>query len=353
MKDWKKTCISPDQSIKDAIRILDLGGLQIVLVIDAEKRLLGTITDGDIRRGILRELSLKDSVEEVMFRTPKTALVEQSKEAILSLMQRHELRQIPIVDTEGRVVGLKTLSEFLKKRQKENWVVIMAGGLGSRLGELTENCPKPLLEIGKKPLLETILLQFIEHGYHRFYFSLNYLADHIEAYFGDGNKWDVEIRYIHEKKRMGTAGALSLLSEVPQSPLIVMNGDVLTKVNFENLLDFHQEQGAKGTMCVREYDLQVPYGVIQIEKGRIKSIDEKPINKFFVNAGIYVLEPAILQCIPQNTFFDMPELFEQMLENQEETSVFPIREYWLDIGQTEDLNRANGEFEKIFASTDK
>jgi dTDP-glucose pyrophosphorylase len=349
MKDWKKTCISPDQSIKDAIRILDLVGLQIVLVIDAEKHLLGTITDGDIRRGILSDLSLDDSVEKVMSCTPTTAQEEQPKEAILSLMRRHELRQIPFVDTEGRVVGLKTLSEFLKKRQKENWVVIMAGGLGSRLGDLTENCPKPLLEVGKKPLLETILLQFMEQGYRRFYFSLNYLADRIEAYFGDGSKWGVEILYIHEKRRMGTAGSLSLLPEIPQSTFIVMNGDVLTKINFDNLLEFHQEQGAKGTMCVRGYDFQVPYGVVQTEEGKIKSIDEKPIHRFFVNAGIYVLEPAVLRHIPEDTFFDMPELFEQMLEKQEETSVFPIREYWIDIGQVEDFYRANGDYEKEFS----
>jgi NDP-sugar pyrophosphorylase family protein len=231
---------------------------------------------------------------------------------------------------------------------RDNWVVLMAGGLGSRLRPLTDECPKPMLRVGNKPLLETIIETFIEQGFRRFFISVNYMADTIKEYFGDGSRWGAEIQYLEETSRLGTAGALSLLPEKPQAPLLVMNGDLLTKINFRQLLDFHREHHAQGTMCVREYEFQVPYGVVKMDHHRITGFEEKPIQRYFVNAGIYVLEPQALQHIPHGVFFDMPSLFQTLMADRQEAVVFPIREYWLDIGHMADYDRANGEFARNF-----
>ena len=347
MNDYTKVMISQGMSIRDSIRILDESAMQILLVVGENDRLLGTVTDGDIRRAILKSISLDEPVRDIMKNTPTFALWTQDRESMQTMMRMKSLRHLPVLDEAHRVVGLETM-ESLDERNKahasEDWVVLMAGGLGSRLRPLTNNCPKPMLKVGNKPLLETILENFIEYGFHRFYISVNYMADVVKSYFGDGSKWNVEIIYLHEDQRLGTAGALSLLPERPPRRLLVMNGDLLTKVNFRQLLDFHSSHKAQATMCVREYDFQVPYGVVKIEDHRIRGIDEKPVQRFFVNAGIYVLEPEMLELIEQNTFVDMPTLFDRLIDLKRETVVFPIREYWLDIGHLEDLQRANIEF---------
>ena len=348
MNTWNRVLITAEKSIRDAAQVLDASSMQIVLVVDEANRLLGTVTDGDIRRGILKGLPLGDSVRGIMNPDPTVARVDEGRESILAAMQRKQLHHIPIVDEERRVVGLETLDELIQSRPKPNRVVLMAGGLGSRLRPLTDDCPKPMLKVGTKPLLETILENFIEYGFRRFSISVNYMADMVQSYFGDGSRWGVEITYLQEARQLGTAGALSLLPERPAESLLVMNGDVLTKVNFSQLLDFHAGHRARGTMCVREYDFQVPYGVVSIDNHRIAGIEEKPVHRFFVNAGIYVLEPQALDLIPRDTRFDMTTLFEAMVGQRDETAVFPIREYWLDIGQMADYDRANGEFTQIF-----
>lgn len=348
MKSWKDVLVSAQTSLRDAAQVLDANALQIVLVVDENRKLLGTVTDGDIRRAILSGISLADSVQNVMNSNPTFARVEDSKDSILAEIKRKSLNHMPIVDQEGRVVGLDTLAKLITPKIKQNRVVLMAGGLGSRLRPLTNDCPKPMLKVGGKPLLETIIENFIEHGFHRFYISVNYMSEVVKDYFGDGSRWGVDIVYLHEDQKLGTAGALSLLPERPAEPLLVMNGDLLTKVNFCQLLDFHISHQAMGTMCVREYDFQVPYGVVKIENHRIAGIDEKPVQRFFVNAGIYVLQPDTLNMIAPNTFFDMPSLFERLIEKQAETAVFPVREYWLDIGHMADFDRANGEYTKVF-----
>jgi dTDP-glucose pyrophosphorylase/predicted transcriptional regulator len=349
MKKWKEVLVSPQTSLREAAQILDANALQIVLVVDEERRLLGTITDGDIRRGILKGIALTEPVSVVMNPRPSVARIEDSRDSILAEMKRKSLHHMPLVDKAGRVVGLDTLDELINPPIKENWVVLMAGGLGSRLRPLTNDCPKPMLKVGGKPLLETILENFIEHGFCHFYISVNYMSEVVKSHFGDGSRWGVDICYLHEDQRLGTAGALSLLPEKNNGPLIVMNGDLLTKVNFRQLLEFHSEHNAHATMCVREYDFQVPYGVVKIENHRITGIDEKPTQRFFVNAGIYVLDSQALDLIFPNTFFDMPSLFEKLIEQQKETVVFPIREYWLDIGHMADFDRANGEYGDVFS----
>jgi len=349
MSSWKEILLTAHTPIREVIRILDKNAMQIILVVDENNRLLGTVTDGDIRRGILKGISLDDQVQRIMNSEPTVARVDEDRDSLLAAMQSTQLHHIPLVDENRQVMGLETIDELLQSRTRQNRVVLMAGGLGSRLRPLTDDCPKPMLKVGNKPLLETILENFIEYGFHHFYISVNYMAEVVKSYFGDGSRWGVEISYLQEDQKLGTAGALSLLPEKPTESLLVMNGDLLTKVNFRQLLDFHTSHRANGTMCVREYDFQVPYGVVKLDGHRITSIDEKPIQRFFVNAGIYVLEPAALDCIPPNTYFDMPTLFEKIIEDRKETAVFPIREYWLDIGHLADYDRANGEFLQVFA----
>ncbi|QHW32612.1 CBS domain-containing protein [Paenibacillus rhizovicinus] len=346
MKAIEDIFVSPTASIIEALQIIDRGSVQIALVVDEEQRLLGTITDGDVRRGILRGISLESPLSLVMNREPRTAKLDMDRDMILSVMQYLNLRQFPVLDEAGRVIRLELIDELLQRNNRDNWVVLMAGGLGTRLGELTKDCPKPLLRVGTKPILEIILESFISNGFHRFFISVNYKAEMIKDYFGDGSKWGVEICYIHEGKRLGTAGALRLLQEVPSHPIIVMNGDLLTKVNFRQLVDFHVETNAKATMCVREYEFQIPYGVVQAEGHCLRKIEEKPTQKFFVNGGIYVIDQELMQMIPKDSFYDMPTLFDEAIGRELNTSVFPIREYWIDIGRMDDFERANREIYK-------
>lgn len=349
MKRWKKVLIKPKASISKAIQIIDVSSLQIALVVDEELHLLGTVTDGDIRRAILKGISLEKEVACVMNQKPFTVGQLHSQEETLEIMRKNQFRHIPIIDDNKKLVGLETLDDLLQPSEKLNWVVLMAGGLGQRMAPMTDNCPKPLLAIGNKPVLETIIGNFSNYGFRRFYISLNYKAEMIRDYFGDGKKWGVEILYLIEDKKLGTAGALSLLPSNPPGPLFIMNSDVLTKVNFEHLLDFHIDNKASGTMCVKEYDFQVPYGVININKeDRIIGIDEKPVQKLFVNAGIYVLESNILNEIPSDQYFDMPSLFENLISKKQNTIAFPIREYWLDIGKLDDFEKAKGEYTGVF-----
>lgn len=344
MKDWRHIVISPSTTLRDAIACIDGSGLQLALVLDSYGRLSGVLSDGDVRRAILRGCDLSQPTSEVMNRHPTTALATTTSTELLAIMRRKVLHHIPLLNTDLVVVGLATLDALTGVLERPNWVVLMAGGIGSRLMPLTENCPKPMLRIGGKPILESILDSFIEQGFRHFYFSVNYMAHAVRDYFGDGSQWGVSIRYLHEDRRLGTAGALSLLPELPQFPLIVMNGDVLTRARFDNMLNFHTEHGAVGTMAVREYDFQVPYGVVQLNGSSIASIEEKPVHRFFVSAGIYALSPEAVHQIPNEAFFDMPTLFERLLAAGHTTSAYPLREYWMDIGRHEEFERAQREW---------
>ncbi|MFX0560591.1 nucleotidyltransferase family protein [Tepidibacillus infernus] len=348
MRDWRSILIGPYTSILNAIEILDKGALQIALVVDNHQRLLGTVTDGDIRRGILKGISFDSRVIEIMNRQPITAKVSDDDKYILSILKKNRIHHIPIIDENGMLRSVKFLDNLVGVKSYDNWVVIMAGGLGTRLKPLTENTPKPLLKVGSKPILETIIENFIDQGFHRFYLSVNYKAEMIKEYFGNGSKWGIEIRYLYEDKRLGTAGALSLINDIPNQPIIVMNGDILTKINFQQLIDFHINMKGQATMCVREFSYQIPYGVVKINNHRLLTIEEKPINNYFVSAGIYVLNPEVLPMIPENQFYDMPSLFENIINRGLESLVFPIREYWLDIGRLDDFKRANKEYNEVF-----
>lgn len=350
MKDWRKILIHPNAPLLDAIRIIDEGALQIALVVDDNDRLLGTITDGDVRRTLLEQKPLDAPVNAVMCTNPMVAHECDDFQSVIDLMRKKDILQIPLVNDAGKIVGLRSLKDLVVAPQQANIVVLMAGGLGTRLRPLTDNCPKPMLSVGGKPILETIVENFIEHGYRSFIFCVNYMSDIIIQHFGDGSKWDISITYVKEDKRMGTAGSLSLLPSRPDKPFFVMNADLLTKTNFKQLMDFHSESGSVATMCVREYEFQVPFGVVHTEGNKLVSIEEKPKHNFFVNAGIYVLDPTALDLIPTDTFYDMPDLYRAIVATEKTASCFPIREYWLDIGRMDDFQRAETEYGTQFCS---
>ena len=343
MKNWRETLINGQTPIRKALETIDASSVQVAVVVDDQNRLRGTVTDGDIRRGILKGNDLETPVEVVMNREPTVASPEESNEKILETMTRLQIRQIPLVDSDGVVCGMEYLDELLQPPVNDNWVVLMAGGLGKRMSPLTDNCPKPMLKVQGKPVLEIILNQFLQAGFRNFFIAVNYKAEMIEEYFQSGEKWGVQIRYLREKERLGTAGALSLLPEVPGKPFIVMNADLLTKVNMNYLLDFHQEQDAELTMCIREFDFQVPYGVVRIKDNRVADIDEKPIQKFFVNAGIYALNPSALQKLTPDEPCDMTSLMNRLLQSRSHVAAYPVREYWIDIGRHGDFERAQRE----------
>lgn len=348
MKTWERTLVSPDMSLREALHCIDSSGSQMALVVDERRRLLGTLSDGDARRGLLKGLQLTDKVSAVMHINPTVAHYGESRDAILMTIRQLGLHQIPVVNADGIVVGMEVLDDFLNTPGRENWVVIMAGGLGKRLEHLTRDTPKPMLRVGTKPLLETIVAGYSAQGFRRFYFAVNYKAEQIEHHFGDGKKFGVEIRYLREQQRLGTAGALSLLPESPTQPFLVTNADLLTKEDFGNMLDQHVESGADATMGVRNYEMQVPFGVVREEEGYIKAIEEKPLHRFTVSAGIYVLSPQILELVPKGTEFDMPALFEDGVRRGLCVRCHRIDGYWLDIGRLPDYERANLEFNEVF-----
>jgi dTDP-glucose pyrophosphorylase len=349
MKNYKNILLKPTATLKEALKVIDSGAMQIALVLDDKEHLVGTLTDGDIRRGLLDDFSLEDNIESLIFKAPTVCSVEDTKEKILEVAIAKKLHQIPIVDKNGKLVGIEWVDELLKQETKSNRVVLMVGGLGTRLRPLTDHTPKPMLKVGNKPILETIILNFKKYGFINIVLCVSYKSEIIEEYFKDGREFGVNIEYIHENKRMGTAGALSLVKEKLSEPFFVMNGDLLTNINFENMMQYHLSNNAVATMGVREYDFQVPYGVVNVDGVDILSIEEKPVHNFFVSGGVYSLSPDVLKYIPEDEFYDMPTLFEKLIEEKEKSISFPIHEYWLDIGRIEEFEKANNEFHEVFS----
>lgn len=336
--NWKNILVSPKATIQEVLKVIDSESLQFSLVVDIDNRLLGTVTDGDIRRALINGVPLSHPISEIMFTKPTVAECSTPKDKLLELMNTKQLNSIPILDN-GIVVGLETIHHITEKTKYDNPVFLMAGGFGTRLKPLTDNCPKPLLKVGDKPILETVLISFIHAGFHNFYISTHYLPEMIKDYFGNGDKWNVTIKYVYENEPLGTGGALGLLpKDLPGLPVVVMNGDVLTKVNIEQLLAFHNKHDANATMCVREFEYKVPFGVIESEGHNIKSMVEKPIQRFHVNAGIYVIGRDIINSVGENEIVDMPTLLERYLNDK--VLMYPFHEYWLDIGRIEDFNKA-------------
>jgi len=330
------------------MRRIEECGLRLALIVDDGNELLGLITDGDIRRAILEGVSLDTSVSAVMNESPVTVHQEDSREKVAQIMRRNSIHQVPIVDSQGHVVGLETIDEFLDQGRRSEPVVIMAGGLGTRLRPITNDRPKPLVEIEGIPILVTLVERIAAQGFTNIYLSVNYKADMIKDRFGSGSEWGVQIEYLCEDKRLGTAGPLSLLPETPKEPVLVVNGDLLTTVDFGHFVGYHREHSASATMGVRRHHTKIPYGVVEIEDQKILNIEEKPTRLYFVNAGMYVLEPAVLEQIPDHTFFDMTDLFQNLVDQGREVTAYPIQEYWQDIGKEEDLEQAEANFGEVF-----
>ena len=343
--NWKDILVSPQSNVQDVLKIIDQAALQLALVVDEDEKLLGIVTDGDIRRGLIAGKPLSISVSEIMNSSPTTITSNLSKNKILAILERNELSALPIINN-GKIIGLETLKGTLHRSRYDNPVFLMAGGFGTRLRPLTDNCPKPLLQVGDKPILETVLINFIKAGFHNFFISTHYLPKMIRDYFSNGSKWGVTIEYIHESTPLGTGGALGLLPKNKNKlPVIVMNGDVLTKVKLEDLLTFHNKNNAVATMCVREYEYKVPFGVIESEGSKIKSMVEKPTQRFHVNAGIYVLNNEIQESVKENEVIDMPTLLERHLDNN--VLIYPFFDYWLDVGRMDDYNKAQLDFKTL------
>jgi dTDP-glucose pyrophosphorylase len=348
MINISKICLLTNSTIEEALRVIDSGAVKIALIVGRDNKFLGTLSDGDIRRAILRRKQLNDTIEDVYFRDSTTANKGSSKEELLSLSLKNGITQIPIIDEDQKVIDLFTIDDVLLKKKHENHVVLMVGGLGSRLRPLTKSIPKPMLKVGGKPILQTIIERFVGCGFNKITMCLGYKSSVIKDYFQDGSSFGASIDYVIENKRMGTAGALSLVNKKFKKPFFVMNGDLLTNINFEQMLDFHKSSKSSATLGVRNYDVQVPYGVVNMSDGLVTSITEKPMQKFFVNAGVYILDPNCIDLVPIDEFYDMPTLLDALIVKDNKVSSYPLNEYWLDIGKQTDYDKAQVDYIDFF-----
>jgi len=337
-----------ENSLKQAIECLEKNDIKMACVTDKLDRVIGTVTDGDIRRALIRGFSLTDSVASVMNDDPVVAHIGDSEDYIQNLMRVNEHRYIPVLNDEEHLERIEVENSSLRPQKKNNWVLLMAGGYGKRLRPHTDNVPKPMLQVGGAPMLEHIILSFVRSGFSRFCISVHYLAEAIIEYFGDGSRWGVQIAYVREEHPLGTAGAIGLMNENLDDPFIIMNGDILTKVDFTELLKFHENNDATVTLCVREHSIQVPYGTVDVNGEGLVALTEKPSYSFFINAGIYVVAPEIRKELDGVTARDMPDLINDLMSDGGKIAVFPIHEYWADLGGIDDFMKAQRDFVEIF-----
>ena len=340
---WRKAILNTDTNIQQAIRNLDQVGIKIVMVVNDAGELEGTISDGDIRRGLLKGLDLNSSIESVTRHNPLVVPPEMGRDMVMQLMVANKIQQIPVVNEHRHVVGLHLWDEITTPPTRTNLMVIMAGGMGTRLRPHTENCPKPLLPVAGKPMLEHIIERAKREGFSHFVLAIHYLGNMIEDYFGNGERLGVKIDYLREQSPLGTAGALGLLAPYPDSPFVVTNGDVITDIRYGELLDFHIRHEAAATMAVRVHEWQHPFGVVQTQGVEIVGFEEKPVARSHINAGVYVLEPDALCVLSADTHCDMPTLFERLQVQAKRTVAYPMHEPWLDVGKPDDLKQANTE----------
>ena len=341
LENWQHAVLTEDATIQQAIQNLDQVALQIVLVADAQNKLIGTLSDGDIRRGLLKGLTLQSPIDSVIFRNPLVVPESLQRDLVLQLMTVNKIRQIPIVDEDGHVLGLHLWDHLAQPIERKNTMVIMAGGRGTRMHPYTEDCPKPMLRVAGKPMLEHIIQQAKGEGFEDFIISVHYLSHIIEEHFLDGRNLDVRIRYLRESSPLGTAGALSLLESAPDQPLVITNGDVMTDIRYGELLDFHERHEADATMAVRLHEWENPFGVVHMNGIRITGFQEKPVSRSHINAGVYVLSPSVLNLLARDEHCDMPALFERAMLSGLQTIAYPMHEPWLDVGRPADLDQAN------------
>lgn len=331
--------VNGDAKIADAVRVIDSNGIQLAMIVDAGGHLVGIVTDGDIRRAMLAGKDLSQPISSAMNRNPKTATAPIPKHAALAQMEALDITHLPVVDEEGRLVGLE-LRRPASTPLEGVWAVVMAGGLGKRLAPLTDNVPKPLLPVGGRPMIELIIRSLVLHGISRIFLSINYRGDMIRAFCGDGSNWGAEISYLEEDEPRGTAGGLALLPRPLPQQVLVMNGDILTNIDYFSLIDFHRRHGGAATMCIREQRVPIDYGVVHFDGPFVADIVEKPYYSCFINAGIYVLSPPAFRHISPTGEFSMPTLFKSLIAEGQQSGAFPLREFWIDIGSHADYKRA-------------
>jgi dTDP-glucose pyrophosphorylase len=339
---WTKSIMSAGGTIQDIIYNLDAVGLQIVLVTGRDNVLVGTISDGDIRRGLLKGLTLDSSADSIIHRKPLVVPKTVDRDLVLQLMAANGVRQIPIVDRENRLVGLHLWDQIATSvPERNNQVVIFAGGKGSRLRPATDNCPKPMLKVGGKPMLERVIERAKSEGFFNFTLVIHYLGHMIEDYFGSGEDLGVRIEYLREDSPLGTAGGLSLFDPKPEKPIIVSNADIFTGMRYAELLDFHNRHDTVATMAVRQHEWAHPFGVVRMRGIEIVGFEEKPVSKTYINAGVYALSPKALNFLEKGKACDMPSLFERLQLSHLRTVAYPMYEPWLDVGRPDDLTKAN------------
>ena len=342
---WHKAILNSSSLVQDSIANLNETGLKIVLIVNNENSFVGTISDGDIRRGLLSGLSITDSIGAIIHSDALVVPPGFTKDSALKLMELNQIAQIPIISDDKKILGLYTRDHITQNPKIDNSMVIMAGGIGARLLPYTEDCPKPMLKVSGKPILEHIIDRAKLEGFNNFIIAINYLGNVIENYFGNGNAMNIKINYIREDKPLGTAGALSLLDLKLDDTFIVTNGDVITDIRYAELLDFHLNHNAEATMAVNVHEWQNPYGVVDIKGIEINGFAEKPINKTHINAGVYALSKNTLNYLKKNVHCDMPFLFELLRKDSKRVIAYPMHEPWLDVGVPEDLKKANKENE--------
>lgn len=338
--DWRKGFLSPHSTFRQAIQNLDQSELQITLVVTPQGTLIGTLTDGDIRRGLLKGLSIDGPIDEMVNREPLVVPPDLSRDLVLQLMQVNKVNQLPVLDENRCIVGLHLWNKLMEPCLYPNLMIIMAGGKGTRLLPYTKECPKPMLEVDGKPMLEHIIERARGEGFQHFLISIHYLGHIIEDYFGDGSSMSVKIEYLKEESPLGTAGAIGSLNPRPEAPFLVTNGDVLTDVRYGEMLEFHSRHGAAGTMAVRLYEWQNPFGVVHTKGIDIVGFEEKPVSISHINAGVYVLEPSSLNALTVGEYCDMTTLFDRLKNSGSHTIVYPMHEPWLDVGSIDDLKKS-------------
>lgn len=341
LRDWHGTILLPTATIHDAVRVLNEVCLRIVLVVDSKGKLAGTVSDGDIRRGLMRGHGLDAPLSKILRRNPLVVHEGHQRDAVIQLMLANQVQEIPILDGQRRVVGLHLWNQLSQGPNRPNLMVIMAGGEGKRLYPFTADRPKPLVEIGGKPILEHIILKAKAEGFSRVFLAVWHLGGMIEDHFGNGKRWGLRISYLRERTPLGTAGALGLLKSLPREPVLVTNGDVLADFHYGDLLDFHVRHGAEATMAVRAHEWQNPYGVVVTQGLEIVGFREKPLVRTQINAGVYVLSPGAFRLIPRRARCDMPDLFSRLKSKNLTTLAYPLHEPWVDVGRPKDLAKAN------------
>jgi len=337
---WRKAIMPTESTIQQAISNLDRFGLKIVVVVNENGELQGTISDGDIRRGLLKGLDLSSPIEAVIHRNAFVVTPGLGRETVMQLMVANKIQQVPVVNEEQHVVGLHLWDEITTTPNRSNLMVIMAGGKGTRLHPHTQNCPKPLVKVAGKPILDHIIERAKLEGFSHFVLAINHLGHMIEDYYGNGEHLGLKIDYLREESPLGTAGALSLLNPLPNEPFVVTNGDVISDIRYGELLDFHIRQEATATMAVRLHELQNPFGIVQMKGIEITGFEEKPVIRSHINAGVYTLSSEVLVELNKDIHCDMPTLFERLQAKNKRTVAYPMHEPWLDVGRPDDLKHA-------------